>query len=49
LAEKIGYDQAAAIAKDAYEKGKTIREIVKEMGILTDEELEDVLDPAGMV
>jgi len=49
LAEKIGYDQAAAIAKDAYEKGKTIREIVKEMGILTDEEIEDVLDPAGMV
>jgi fumarate hydratase class II len=49
LAAKIGYDRAAELAKEAHEKGSTIRELVKEKGILTDEEIEEVLDPRKMV
>ena len=49
LAARIGYDKAAELAKEAHEKGKTIRELVKEKGILTQEEIEEVLDPKKMV
>jgi len=49
LAAKIGYDRAAELAKEAYDEGKTIRELVKEKGILTDKEIEEVLDPRKMV
>ena len=30
LAPEIGYDQAAAIAKESYKTGKTVREIALE-------------------
>lgn len=49
LAEKIGYDSAAQLAKEASEKGRTIRELVKEKEILTEEEIEEILDPKKMV
>lgn len=49
LAAKIGYDQAAELAKEAHEQGRTIREIVREKGILTKEEMEEILDPGKMV
>jgi fumarate hydratase class II len=49
LADKIGYDRAAELAKEAFEKGRTIRELVKEKKILTDKEIEKVLDPKRMV
>ena len=49
LAMKIGYDKAAELAKKAMQEGKTIREVVKEQGILTDEELEKILDPFQMI
>jgi len=49
LAERIGYDRAAELAKEAFEKGRTIKDLVKEKGILTEEELEEVLDPEKMV
>jgi len=49
LAEKIGYDRAAELAKEAFEQGRTIRELVREKGILTDREIEEVLDPKRMV
>ncbi len=45
----IGYDRAAKIAKKAYSSGKTIREVVKEEGILSDEELNKYLDTSKMV
>jgi fumarate hydratase class II len=45
LAPKIGYDAAAKIAKEAYETGKTVRQIVLEQKILPEQELEQVLDP----
>jgi fumarate hydratase, class II len=48
LAPKIGYEQAAAFAKDAFKSGKTIRELCRERKILPDAELDDVLNPWKM-
>ena len=48
LAPIIGYDNAAAIAKEAYASGKTVREVAREKGVLSDEELDRVLDPFSM-
>ena len=44
LVPKIGYDRAAAIAKQAFESGKTIREIALEEKILPADELAELLD-----
>jgi len=48
LAPVIGYDQAAEIAKEAYRSRKTIRELVREKGILDEGKLAEVLDLRGM-
>ena len=48
LAPAIGYDAAAAIAKEAAATGSTIRETAKEKTGLTDAELDGLLDPEGM-
>jgi len=44
LVPAIGYDKAAAIAKEAYEKRKTVREVAMEKKVLPDEELNRLLD-----
>jgi len=44
----IGYERAAALAKEAFKTGKTIRELCREQGILTEETLRDALDPMSM-
>ena len=44
LAPRIGYDAAAAIAKDAHASGKTIRQLVTERNLLDPKELESLLD-----
>ncbi|HVT79988.1 MAG TPA: aspartate ammonia-lyase, partial [Phycisphaerae bacterium] len=49
LAPVIGYDAAAAIAKEAAKTGKTIREIAREKTALTEAQLNELLDPARMV
>jgi fumarate hydratase class II len=49
LALKIGYDKSAEIAKKAVAKGKTIREILKEEKILSDDEIDKILDPYKMI
>ena len=48
LAPIIGYDAAAAIAKEAYATGSTVREVARRKGVISDEELERVLDPESM-
>ena len=48
LAPHIGYLAAAKIAKQALAEGKTVPEVVREEGLLSDEELERILDPARM-
>ncbi len=44
----IGYDRAAALAKEAFASGKTIRELCREKKILSDEQLDAALDPWRM-
>ena len=48
LSPAIGYDKAAEIAKEASQTGRTIREVAKELTTLTDNQLEELLDPEGM-
>jgi fumarate hydratase, class II len=48
LAPRIGYEQAAAFAKDAFDSGKTIRELCLERKVLPAAELDDALDPMKM-
>ena len=48
LVPAIGYDKAAAIAKTAFAQGKTVREVAREQGVLSDAELNRLLDPASM-
>ncbi len=48
LAPVIGYDAAAAIAKEAFESGQTVREVARAKAILSEEELTRLLDPMSM-
>ncbi len=48
LAPAIGYDAAAAIAKESFTTGKTVREIARERGVLPEETLARILDPLRM-
>jgi fumarate hydratase class II len=48
LVPVIGYDRAAAIAKQAHESGHTVREIAMAEHILPEEELNRLLDPRPM-
>ncbi len=45
LSPRIGYERAAAVAKESWATGRTIREVVVANGLLTAEEASDVLDP----
>ncbi|MFL5775084.1 MAG: class II fumarate hydratase [Chloroflexota bacterium] len=47
LAPEIGYDAAAALAKEALKTGRTIRDLAAERGIAPDR-LDELLDPAAM-
>ena len=49
LAVKIGYNKAAELAHEAYHTGKTIRALLRGKGILTEAEIDRVLDPRTMV
>jgi fumarate hydratase class II len=44
----IGYEQAAALAKEAFQSGKTIRQLCREKGVLPEEQLNEALDPWRM-
>jgi fumarate hydratase class II len=48
LAPEIGYDAAAAIAKESYKTGKTVREIAEAKKILSPKRLKEILDPIRM-
>jgi fumarate hydratase class II len=48
LAPRIGYDAAAAIAKEAARSGRTVREVARERTDLTPAELDAALDPFRM-
>ena len=48
LVPKIGYDEAARIARKAYDSRKTIREVMQEEGLISINELNLLLDPRSM-
>ncbi len=49
LNRRIGYDNAAKIAKNAHKKGTTLRESAIELGLLTGEEFDAEVRPEQMV
>jgi fumarate hydratase class II len=46
LAPAIGYDKAAAIVKEAYRSGRSVREAAREKSGLPEDQLSKALDPA---
>ena len=49
LNRKIGYDNAAKIAKNAHKKGTTLKQSAVELGLLTAEEFDAEVKPENMV
>lgn len=49
LVAHIGYDKSADVAKEAYQEGKTVRQVLLEKGLLNEEEIDTILDPRTMV
>ncbi len=49
LNQRIGYDKAAEIAKKAYAEDRPVKDVAKELTDLTDEELDELLDPKRMI
>jgi len=45
----VGYDVAASIAKEAYDTGRTLRDVVLGRGLIDADTLDQLLDPASMV
>jgi fumarate hydratase class II len=48
LAPRIGYDAAAAIAKEAFTTGRTVRDVARDRTGLSEQELASLLDPEAM-
>ena len=48
LVPEIGYDKAAALAKEAHEGGKTIRELLLEKKVLPEKKIKRILDARKM-
>lgn len=49
LNRHIGYDNAAKIAKKAHEENKTLRQSALELGLLTNEQFDEWVDPKKML
>ena len=49
ICPKVGYKESAAIAKKAIATGQSVREVLRASGIMTEEEIEKLLDPGTMV
>jgi fumarate hydratase class II len=48
LNKTIGYDEAAKIAKESASSGRSVREVVKERGLLSDAQLDQILNVRDM-
>jgi aspartate ammonia-lyase len=44
----LGYEKATELASEAYKSGKGILEIIREKGILTEQQIKDLLDPVKL-
>lgn len=49
LNPKIGYENAAKVAKKAYQENKTLKEVVLELGLMTSEEFDVLVRPELMI
>lgn len=45
----IGYENAAKVAKTAYKQGKTLKEVAVELGLVSAEQFDEVVQPEKMV
>ena len=45
----IGYDNAAKVAKKAYQENKTLKETAVELGLISAEKFDQVVRPEKMV
>ena len=48
LVPLLGYERAAALAKQALAEGRTVRELALLTGMLTEAQLDEVLNPAKL-
>jgi aspartate ammonia-lyase len=48
LVPVIGYERATAVAKEALDSGQGVYDVVMARGLLTREQLDEILDPAAM-
>ena len=44
----IGYEKATELAKEAYRSNKGILEVIREQNVLTQEQIDEILDPAAL-
>jgi aspartate ammonia-lyase len=44
----VGYDKATQLAQEAYDSGKGILEIIREQHVLTEAQIQDLLDPVKL-
>ncbi|MEJ7809635.1 MAG: aspartate ammonia-lyase [Gemmatimonadaceae bacterium] len=48
LVPVLGYEQSSKVAKAALESGRSVYEVVGDMGLMTREQLDQILNPAAM-
>jgi len=48
LVPEIGYDASAKLAYEAYEQGKTVRQVALEKRLMSEDRLSELLDPRSM-
>jgi aspartate ammonia-lyase len=49
LNPKIGYLKAGEVAKEALDRNRSVREIIREKRLLSDREIDEILDPSVLV
>ena len=49
LSPKIGYDNAATVAKNAHKNGTTLKEEALKTGLINEKEFTKIVDPKKMV
>ena len=45
----IGYDKASEVAKKAFKDNSTLREAISELGYMTGDEFDELVNPADMI
>ena len=49
ICPKVGYAESASIAKEAIKTGRSVREVLESRNIMSEEEINELLDPVSMV